>query len=189
MLKNFFVIAWRNVRKNRAYASINVLGLSLGIACGLLIFTLVHYHLSFDTFHADSRRIYRIVTEWHDEAADYSQGTPSPLGKAFRKDFDYTEKVARVIDFGALVTLQDKGETKKFSERVAYAEPEYFDIFNFPLTHGDKTTALAAPGQALLSEKMAKKFFGDAAAAIGRTIRVFNQTDFQVVGILRDIPV
>jgi len=189
MLRNFFTIAWRNVRKNKTYAGVNILGLSLGVACSLLIFTLVHYHLSFDNFHHNKDRIYRIVTEWHDQVADQSQGTPSPLANAFRKDLDVAEKLARVIDYGALVTIRDRGETKKFDERVAYAEPEFFDIFDFPLIIGDKSTTLQAPGQTLITEKMAKKYFGDAAAAMGRTIRVFNQTDFQVVGVLRDIPV
>src|ERR1700733_7695085 len=95
MLKNFFTIAWRNLWKNKTYASINILGLSLGIGCSILIFTLVSFHLGFDNFHPDKDRIYRVVTEFHDEVADYSQGVPSPLGKTFRKDFDYAERVAR----------------------------------------------------------------------------------------------
>src|SRR5690349_8371979 len=124
MLRNFFTIAWRNVRKNKTYAGINVLGLSLGIGCSLLIFTLVHYHLSFDNFHADKERIYRIVTEWHDEASFYSQGTPSPLGKAVRNDLTGTEKLSRVIQYTDLITIQTANETKKFEEGFAYAEPE-----------------------------------------------------------------
>ena len=77
MLKNFFTIAWRNLWKNKDYASINILGLSLGIGCSILIFTLVSYHLSFDDFHPDKDRIYRVVTEFHDEINDYSQGVPT----------------------------------------------------------------------------------------------------------------
>ncbi|GGA96929.1 ABC transporter permease [Puia dinghuensis] len=192
MLKNFITIAWRNIRKHKAYAAINILGLSLGVACSILIFVLVHYHLSFDTFHANKDRIYRIVTEFHDEVADYSQGTPTPLGKAFRKDYDYAEKTARVINYGdALVTFQNAGVTKKFLEQpgISYAEPDYFDIFNFPLVEGDKATVLHAPGEALITEKLAKKYFGDANTAMGKTIRINNGADFHITGILRDIPV
>jgi putative ABC transport system permease protein len=188
MLKNFFTIAWRNVRKNKAYASINILGLSLGIACSLLIFALVHYQLSFDTFHPGKDRIYRIVTEWHDEVAEYSQGTPTPLGRAVRKDLVGPEQTARVIGTSGVITVQDNSETKKFKEDFAYVEPAFFDIFRFPLIRGDKASALLAPNQALLTEKLAKKYFGSADAAMGRTIRVVNMTDFQVVGILQDIP-
>ena len=192
MLKSLFTIAWRNLRKNRAYASINVLGLSLGIACGLLIFTLVGYHLSFDDFHPGKDRIYRVVTEFHDEIADFSQGVPSPLGKTFRKNFDYAESVARVVDFNhSLISFSEGGVVRKFEEEkgVAYAEPTFFDIFRFPLLEGDMSTALQHPGQALITERLARKYFGEPHAAIGRVIRVDNQTDFAVVGILKDIPV
>jgi len=192
MLKNFFVIAWRNLRKNKAYAGINILGLSLGIACVILIFSMVSYHLSFDNFHPGKDRIYRVVTEFHDEVADYSQGVPSPLGKYFRKDFDYAEKVARIIGYNNnLITVQSGNEVRKFKEEkgIAYTEPEYFDIFDFPLLRGNKETVLRLPGQALITEHLAKKYFGDAAAAMGKTIRVDNKNDFAVVGILKDIPV
>ncbi|HEV9036001.1 MAG TPA: ABC transporter permease [Puia sp.] len=214
MLRSFFTIAWRNLRKNRTYALINVSGLSLGIACGLLIYALVGYHLSFDDFHAGKDRIYRVVTEFHDEIADYSQGVPSPLGKAFRKDFDYAEAVARVVDFNNdLITFADGsgggnlgggsngdrganggvggGVIRKFEEPkgIAYAEPAFFGIFNFPLLEGDRTTALQHPGQALITERLAKKYFGEAHAAMGRVIRIDNVTDFAIVGILKDIPV
>jgi putative ABC transport system permease protein len=192
MLKNFFTIAWRNLWKNKAYAGVNILGLSLGIGCSLLIFALVSYHLSFDNFHPGKDRIYRIVTEFHDEVADYSQGVPSPLGKAFRKDFDFAEKTARVIGYkDMLISFESGGELKKFEEQsgVAYAEPAFFDIFRFPLMRGNKATILQAPGQALITEKLARKYFGDAASAMGRTIRVSNKTNFAIVGILQDIPV
>ncbi len=88
MLKNFVTIAWRNLWKNKAYAGINILGLSLGIGCSILIFALVSYHLSFDNFHPGKDRIYRVVTEFRDEIADFSQGVPSPLGKRFRMDYE-----------------------------------------------------------------------------------------------------
>jgi putative ABC transport system permease protein len=192
MLKNFFTIAWRNLWKNKAYAGINILGLSLGIGCSILIFTLVSYHLSFDNFHPDKDRIYRVVTEFHDEVADYSQGVPSPLGKTFRNDFHYAEKTARVIGYNdVLISFESGGELKKFEEKkgVTYTEPAFFDIFRFPLVRGNKATALQAPGQALITERLARKYFGDAASAMGMTIRVSNKTNFAIVGILQDIPV
>jgi predicted permease len=189
MFKNFFTIAWRTVWKNKAYAGINILGLSLGIACSLLIFTLVHYHSGFDNFHFAKDRIYRIVTEWHDVTADYSQGTPSPLARAVRNDLDGTEAVARVITYRDLITVHSDNETKKFDEEFAYAEPGFFDIFTFPLVRGDKARALHSPGQALVTEKIAKKYFGTVDAAMGKTLRLANTTDFEVVGVLRDFPV
>src|SRR6202012_3062618 len=108
MLKNFFTIAWRNIWKHKTYAGINILGLSLGIGCSILIFALVSYHLSFDNFHPGKDRIYRVVTEMHDEIDDYTPGVPTPLGKAFRNDFYYAEKKARIIgSSNDLITIQD----------------------------------------------------------------------------------
>jgi putative ABC transport system permease protein len=192
MVKTFFRTAWRNLSKHRAYAGINVLGLSLGIACSVLIFALVTYHLSFDAFHPAKDRIYRIVTEFHDEIADYSRGAPSPAGRTFKNDFDYAEQEARVVSYDrALVTVKSGGEEKKFAEEegIAYCEPAFFDIFNFPLVQGDKATVLRMPEQALITAKLAKKYFGSADGVLGKTIRVNNQRDYAIVGILKDIPV
>lgn len=188
MIKNYFKIARRNLQKNKAFAFINVLGLSLGIACSILIFTVVSYHLSFDNFHKNKDRIYRIVTEWHDEEIEYSPGVPQGLGKTFRTNFTFAEKTARVVDYrNTLITLSNEQEVKKFREAIAYAEPEFFDIMNFPLINGNHTTALTSPNSAIVTEKIAKKYFG-TTNAIGKTIRVDNKSDFIITGILKDLP-
>lgn len=190
MLRNFFRIAMRNVSKHKAYAGINIFGLSLGIACGIYIFSLTTWHFSFDRFHPNRDRIFRIVTEFHDEIGDYSPGVPSPAGRTFRSDFDYAEQVARVVTYGrALISVKDGNDQKKFEEDegIAYAEPAYFNIFSFPLIRGSKTSALRMPDQALITEQLAKKYFGSADAAMGKTIRVNNKRDFAVTGVLKDI--
>src|ERR1051325_2202665 len=96
MLKNYFTIAWRNLRRNRSFAITNIFGLSLGIACAILIFTIISYHLSFDKFHPYADRIYRVVSEFHYDETEFQRGVPQPLGKAFRNDFDFAETSARV---------------------------------------------------------------------------------------------
>jgi putative ABC transport system permease protein len=191
MLKNYFKIAWRNLKRNKAFATINVIGLSLGIACCILIFTLVNYHLNFDDFHANKDRIYRIVTEWHEDEVGYSGAVPSPVGKAFRSDYTYAEKVARVIDYPqSLITFKEKDDLKKFEEEqgVVYTEPTFFDIFNFPLIKGNKQTALINPNSAVITHKLAIKYFGKDAEAVGKVIKVNNRTDFTITGILKDLP-
>jgi putative ABC transport system permease protein len=190
MLRNYVKIAWRNLWKNKSYAFINVLGLSSGIACAILIFTLVSYQFSFDTFHPAVDRVYRIVTEFHYDGTEYQPGVPQPLGKAFRNDFSFMEKSARVFTYNdALISLPGEKEVKKFQEDdgVAYAEPEFFDIFRFPLVSGDPNSILTEPNTALITRKLATKYFG-TENPIGRIIRYNNQTNFRVTGVLRDIP-
>jgi putative ABC transport system permease protein len=190
MLKNFFTIAWRNLTKNKVYAFINIIGLSSGIACAILIYTIVTYQLSFDGFHRNADRIYRIVTEFHNETIEYQPGVPQPLGNAFRNDFSFVEKSARVkIYKNALVSFPDDQESKKFQEEdgVAYAEPEFFDLFNFPIEKGNPKTALIEPNSAIITQKLATKYFG-SDNPLGRIIRYDNKTDFKVTGVLKNIP-
>lgn len=190
MLKNYFKIALRNLKRSKAYTLINVLGLSLGIACTIFIFCLVKYHLSFDTFHSKKDRIYRIVTEDHLEQIVYSPGGPPPVGKAFREDYAFAEKVARVyVRRERLISLPFSRENQKFQEKegVAFAEPDFFHILDFPLTEGDKNTILTEPNTALVTERIAKKYFGEEDP-MGRIIRLDNELDFRIVGILQDLP-
>lgn len=190
MIKNYIKIAWRNLKRNKAYASISVIGLALGMACGILIFTLVTYHLSFDNFHKNPDRIYRFVTEWHDEQVDKSSAVPVPVAKLFRSEYTLGEKVGRSISYNqTLITINDGKEVKKFREEtgVAFTEPQYFDILNFPLIKGDKNNVLKQPGQAIITQKTAEKYFGKRDA-MGQTIRLDNQVSFNVVGILKNLP-
>ncbi len=189
MIKNYFKIAWRNLNRNRSYAFINVVGLSLGVACAILIFTLVTYHLSFDAFHTNKARVYRLVTEWHDETVGHSAAVPQPLGKSFRNDYTFSEKTARVVDYrNTLISLQG-ADNKKFKEEsgVVFAEPAFFEILDFPLLKGNKKTVLVQPNEAIITEKIAHKYFGKEEAT-GKTIRLNNHINFIITGILKDLP-
>jgi len=190
MLRNYFKIALRNLQRRKAYTLINVLGLSLGFASAILIFSFVKYHLSFDTFHSKKDRIYRIVTEDHMEKVFYYPGTPPPVGKAFRNDYTFAEKVSRVfVMYGPQISLPFSSGNQKFQEGqgVAFAEPGFFDILDFPLLKGDKEKVLTEPNTALVTERIAKKYFGDADP-IGKIIRLGNKTDFRITGILANLP-
>ncbi len=190
MLKNYLKIAIRNLQRNKAYALINVMGLALSMSCGILIFALVKHHLSFDNFHQNSDRIYRIVTEQHRDNISYTYSVPNPLGKAFRNDYTFGEKVARICTFDdQLITVKQGNEVKKFKdeEGVAFAEPEFFDIFNYPLLQGDKKTVLSEPNTAILTERAAKRFFGDENP-INKTFKLDNRIEFKVTGVLKDLP-
>lgn len=163
----------------------------MSMACCVLIFTLIKYHLGFDNFHKDSGRIYRFVTEQHRDEISYAASVPPPFGKAFRNDYNFAEQVARtVISRNALVSIKQGEEVKKFKEKegAAFTEPEFFEIFNFPFLQGNKKTALAEPYTAVITENLARKYFG-TTNAINKTFRFENRMDFKITGILKDIPV
>ncbi|MFC3196060.1 ABC transporter permease [Parapedobacter deserti] len=191
MIKTDFRIALRNIKRNKSYALINVLGLALGIASALIIFAMVSYHLSFDNFHPQQDRIYRLVTEWHDDGVNRSAGVPRPLGKTYREDFNFSDYTARKVDYRrVMIAVPDAGDDKRFVEEsgIAYTEPEFFKIFDFPLSRGDSSKVLRQPNEIILTERMAQKYFGESDP-IGKTLRINNRTDYVVKGILQDFPV
>jgi ABC-type antimicrobial peptide transport system permease subunit len=189
MIKNYFIIAFRNLKRNKAYTLINVLGLSLGITCAILIFTMVNYHLSFDTFHSKADKIFRITTEFHQDGISREPNVPQPLGKAFSEDYVFAEKVARVYSSSdQLVSFPSSEGNKKFEENIAFAEPEFFEIMDFPLIEGDKNTILKEPNTANITERIAQKYFGDQDP-INQIIRIRNEWDFRITGILQDLPI
>jgi putative ABC transport system permease protein len=184
MLRNYVKIALRNLRRNRAYALINITGLALGLSCVLLIFMLVKYHLSFDNFHHNKEDIYRIVAELHADNTVHSSGVPNVMVKSLKQDVPAFESISQVAYFqDELVTVN---VDKKFKEEeIAFVEPAYFDIFNFPLVRGGG--ALTEPNTAYITEKIAYKYFGNEDA-INKTIRVDNRQEVKIIGVLKDLP-
>ena len=189
MFQNYFKIGWRNLLNHKGYALINVLGLTLGITGAILIFTLVKYHLSFDTFHAEKDRIYRVTSEFHQEEISREANVPQPMGKALRDDYTFAEKIAMVYsDSDLLVSTPSSEDNKKFKETVAFVEPEFFDILDFPLIQGDKNTILTEPNTVIITERIAEKFFGDKNP-IDQIIRLQNKWDYRITGVLQDLPI
>ncbi|MGE0930910.1 ABC transporter permease [Peijinzhouia sedimentorum] len=188
MYRSNFKIAWRNITGKKLYTIINVTGLALGIACALLIFAFVSYHSAFDDFHHNPDRIYRFVTDEHQDMIDYSGSVPPGFGNAFKEDYTYGEKIARILSHtDELITIEKDGQTSKYLEAIAVADPELFDIFNFPMLEGSHENALKEPNTVILSDRIAKKFFGDDSP-IGKVIRYDNKIDLKVTGILQNIP-
>ena len=190
MIKNYFKIAIRNLRRNKLYMSINIMGLALGITCAILIFSLIKYHLRFDDFHANSNRIYRIVTEQHRDNISYVSAVPSPLGKTIRNDYTFAEKVSRIATFeNTLISFETKTGTAKFKEPegVSFTEPEYFDIFNFPMVKGNKNSQLTEPNTAIITRNIANKYFGNEDP-INKTFKIDNKIDIRVTGVLANLP-
>ena len=188
MLRNYFKIAIRNITRSLSYTVINVSGLSLGITCAILIFSIITYHLSFDNFHNNTDRVYRFVTEQHRDQVSYVSSVPPAFGLAFRNDYTFGEKVARICTLTEqLITIEENGNAKKFKEDLSFAESEFFQIFNFPIVAGQSKNVLTEPNTAIISERMAKKYFGNQSP-LNKTFRFDNNVDFKIVGVLQDIP-
>lgn len=190
MYKSYFKIGWRTILRNKEYALINVAGLALSITCCILIFVLVTHHMSFDDFHQNKDRIYRVVTEQHRETVSYVNSVPSPLGMVLRENHTYGEHVARMFhEPNAVISYERNGERQliKEPEGFAFTEPEFFDIFNFPLSKGNIKTALNEPNTTIITERLAKKYYGDQNP-IGQVITYDNFLPFTITGVLEDLP-
>jgi len=191
MFKNYFKTAIRNLRRNKSYAFINVLGLAVGIAASLLIFLVIQFETSFDTFHKKKDSIYRVGTQFHtQDGISYSDGVAFPVGPALRIDFPQIKEVASVYRNGGQITVGNGNmPQKKFNEdHFYYAEPAFFKMFDFSWLSGDAKTCLKDPSSVVLTQATAEKYFGDWKSAIGKTIRYENKTLYTVTGILKNIP-
>ena len=193
MIKNYFKTAWRSLLRNKSYAAINIVGLSIGIAACLLIFLIVKFETSFDTFHIKRDNIYRVITVSNDpDGVHKDSGTPLPLAEGLRADFPELKAVAGIFrNDGSHYSVQNAdGSKKKFKEDDAYyCEPQFYQIFDFGWLAGDKKTALAEPNTVVLSQDEANKFFGDWHKAMGKIVRYENKTDLKVTGIVENSPV
>jgi len=191
MIKNYFKTAFRNFQRNKSYALINTLGLAVGIAACLLIFLVVQFESSFDNFHPKKNSIYRVGTEFHNQdGVSYSAGVAFPVANGLRLDFPQIKKVASIYRNGGQITIGNPGnqEKKLQEDNFYYAEPQFFNIFNFPFLSGDPKTALNDPNSAVLTEATAEKYFGNWKNAMGKTIKYDNKAVFTVKGILKNVP-
>lgn len=194
MFRNYLKTAFRSLQRHKIYTFINVAGLAVGIAAFLLIFQVIQYENSFDNFHRDKDRIYRVSVHFNTpQGIRWNRGTCFPAGRQLRLDYPRLERVASIFAAdGKQLTILDQGNhaLNKFKEPgLFYTEPQFFDIFNFPFIAGDPKTALSAPNTIVLTEAVAMKYFGDWRKSIGRLIRYEDGKIFKVTGILKDPPV
>jgi putative ABC transport system permease protein len=197
MFKNYFRIAFRNMTRNKGYSFINILGLATGIAVCLVIFLVVRFETSFDNFHSKRDHIYRVVSVFKTpQGIDYEPGVPFPTAAALRRDYPQLKNVTSIASFGGggqisvLNNPNEPGAARKFKEEtgVLYAEPEFFDVFDFKWLAGNKANALKDPNTVLLTKSIAQKYFGTWQSAVGRLIKLDNSYTFKVTGILNDMP-
>jgi putative ABC transport system permease protein len=187
MLKNYLKIAYRNLIKTKLYSAINILGLSIGMAACLLILHYVNFESSYDQQHSKIDQIYRLRYERISEngsAVRFASCTP-PAGALIRERFPEVDKLARVFRYrGVVISHQD---IKFTEERVFHAEPDFVDIFDFNFIQGNPKKALGSVDNALISQSMARKYFG-GDDPIGKILKVDQKTTYQVAGVFEDIP-
>lgn len=180
MLRNYFKIAIRSLVRNKSYTFINVAGLSLGITTCLIIFLIIRYELSFDSFHSKADRIYRVVHDLKNASGtDHSSVTPYPFANAYRNDFPGVGKITQFhFQNESLVII---GDDKSRVTNIAFVDSSFFDVFDFELVSGDAKLNLAQPGKVFLSEEYANTLLDKNV----KHIKLDNLLDLEVAGIVK----
>jgi len=188
MLKNYLTIAWRNFRKQKTFSLINMAGLAVGMACFILIMLYVQYELSFDRFHEKAERIYRVVAHQPGNVylgTDHFAVTQAILGKTLKEEFPEVLHATIVENYNNV--LISVGDQSFYEEGLIATNSEIFEIFTFPLLRGDPQTALVEPFSVVLSETIARKYFG-AENPLGKAIRYLGKHDLKVTGVMKEAP-
>ena len=199
MLQNYFRIAFRTLWKKKAFALLNILGLTVGIAASLLIFLVIHYETGYDSFQSRKDRIYRVVTTYtkhaNGENAGYESAVPTPLARAMHLDFPQFEKVAPVWNIGnpqihvpGKKGLEDE-HIYKADNGMFFTEPDLFDMFDYQWLEGN-AAGLTEPNTVVLSQGFADTWFGSWKNAIGKTVEMWSfRVPLRVIGVFKDLPV
>lgn len=178
MLRSYFNIAWRNVRRNPVFSLINIFGLAIGLTCCMLIILYTKDEISFDRFHTNAKNIYRLTytfTNLGDNSVNRIGSTNLSAGEGFQRDIPGIASIVRLKQGDALVR---NGNTS-FNESVRFTDNNFFSVFNFPLVEGNATSALQNENSVVITREMAKKYFG-TTNAIGQTLEMdFNGEGFQ----------
>jgi putative ABC transport system permease protein len=185
MVKNFFLITWRNLKRNKSFSFINITGLAIGMAAATLILLWIQHEVSYDNFHENKNRLYQA---WNRYTTDGQTGcwnnTPIPMASAIMQDYPEVEKTARVqflppvkIDFG----------DKKFYGRGRIVDSSFLEMFTFPVINGNAAVALNDPSSIVLAEKLAKTIFGNDDP-VGKVLTLDNTDIFKVSAVVKSPP-
>lgn len=196
MLKSYFKTAWRNIARNKVYSIINILGLALGVSACLIIFLIANFQLSFDTFHPDKARIFRLAANGQDmDGKTFKTGfVPNPTADMLRNTVTGFETVAGFFVYNVAVKVPNGNESKAFpiaksetDDNIIVAEPLYFDIFRYDWLAGN-SVSLNEPFKVVLSKSEAQKYFGNIPLenVIGRQIFYDDSLELTVAGIVND---
>ena len=181
MLRNYFLIAWRNLQRQLSYSFINIMGLALGLACSLVIFMYVYGEWSYDRHFTNADRIYRVGVSFFN-MGKFAIG-PEALGDVLPEEFEGVEAFTRVKGERELLI---KAKDQQFTERAYYTDSSFFRTFDYRFIEGSPDRALSSPYSIVISESMALKFFGNDNA-LGKTLEVGKKgTSHTITGIVED---
>ena len=186
MVSNYLKIVIRNFRRHKIYSFINIIGLAIGMACCILVLLHVHHELSYDKYHRDGDRIFRIAQNIRKEAAELDTArVAAPLIPAIRENFPDVQSAVR-FQLATWNSLVERGETKYFEDWVMIAENDVFDVFTIPFIRGTPEKALDRPRTIVITESVAEKYFGHDDP-IGQTLLLWGN-QVEITGVISDYP-
>ena len=187
MFKSFVRTAFRNLQKNKAFSFLNIFGLAIGIACASLIFLWVEDEVNFDSVNLKKDRLFQAwENQQYDTYVFTESSTPGPMGPAIKADFPGIANVCRTSE-DSQPLLFSQGDKSVFASGK-YVESSIFSMFTLSFVQGNAASAFSQIHSLVITQKTAKKFFGDEQNVIGKTIRVDNKQDYVVTGVLKDMP-
>ncbi|HYJ38523.1 MAG TPA: ABC transporter permease, partial [Chitinophagaceae bacterium] len=189
MLKSYFKIAMRNLLRYKGFSFINIAGLAIGMACCILVALFILDEISYDRYHKDSDRIYRVVKDFvNDDGSTLPDATTPPaIGAAIQKDIPEVEHMARVFPGWGNKFFVRNGEKRFIEENLYRADSSVFDVFSFTFLKGDPKTAMQPPNAIILTESSARKYFGNEDP-INKSLEVDDWGPRMVTAVIKDMP-
>ena len=187
MLKNLILTSWRNIYRHRGYSLINLIGLSSGIIGSLMIFLFVKNEMSYDQFHEKSDRVFRIISHISEKDDSFTwSSTQLPLGRQLKKDYPEVEDFVRIQDVGQWMLQKD--EKKFYEEEIYLADSAFFNVFTHKFLLGKPEGCLDEPNSIVLTESLAKKYFGDWKAEEKLELIDEDGDSYKITAIVEDVP-
>jgi putative ABC transport system permease protein len=187
MIKNYIKTAWRNLVRNKAFSTINILGLALGMTCSLLIMLWVQDERSVDSFHANGKHLYQVYERWYrDGQVQTNYFTQGLLARELKRQIPEIQ-YASGLEYNGVCTFEAKEKINKMTG--FFADADFFTMFSYSLLQGTAQTALSTPSGIAISRRMAEAFFGSPEQAIGQMMRFENKENVQVTAVFENIPV
>lgn len=186
MLKHYLKTAWRNLRRNRIFSFINVIGLATGLSICLLIVLYVKDELSYDNYYKNAGRIYRLDADLFFNGTGFnSANSPEPLAITLKREYPQVEEIVRLKYQGNILVKKDNQNIR--DDHAVFADSTIFKVFTLPMIAGNPATALNDPNDIVIDESTAKKYFG-TINVIGKTLFIDNTAYYKVTGVIKDMP-